>query len=131
MKKYLTWKGRINRFRFLNLELLLILLIAISAITTLPLIYPSRYDSSFVTSVTNIQLYTNLMNLPIIYFAICFKIRRFHDLNKSAFNLLWLLIPGVNLYFIFILFFFKGTDGDNRFGEDRLKKSNKSLKESA
>lgn len=131
MKKHLTWKGRINRLRFFNLELLLLLLIAISAITTLPLIYPSRYDSSFVESVTKIQLYTNLMNLPIVYFAMCFKIRRFHDLDKSALNLLWLLIPGVNFYFIFILFFSKGTDGQNKFGEDRLKENNQHFKESA
>jgi len=131
MTKYFTWKCRMNRFRYFNLQLLLTLFIVASIITTLPLIYPSRYDPNFVAAMTKIQFYTNLINIPILYWYICFKIQRFHDLNKSGWNVFWFAIPIVNLYFAVTLFFVKGTVGENQYGPYILAGTKPNFKESA
>ena len=43
-------------------------------------------------------------------------IRRLHDINKSGWNLLWMLIPLFGAVYIIILNIIKGTDGDNKYG---------------
>lgn len=56
--------------------------------------------------------------------ALVFK--RWHDRNRSAWWLLTLLIPFANLVFaiwiIVEVWFLKGTDGPNRFGQDPLQR---------
>ena len=47
-------------------------------------------------------------------------LRRFHDLDRSWGSLFLLMIPFINLYFLFLLFCKRGTAGDNRFGPDPL-----------
>lgn len=46
-------------------------------------------------------------------------IRRLHDLGRSAFQLLLLLVPLFNLYLILIMLLRPGDDGVNRFGPPR------------
>lgn len=46
--------------------------------------------------------------------------KRFHDLDKSAWFILGMLVPLFNLYLGIILLFQKGTTGPNRFGSDPL-----------
>ena len=46
--------------------------------------------------------------------------RRLHDLGKSGWWQLVSLIPFVNLAFGLYLLFFRGEEGDNRFGADPL-----------
>jgi uncharacterized membrane protein YhaH (DUF805 family) len=46
--------------------------------------------------------------------------QRFHDLEYSGWAVLWLLIPVINLYFFFLLFFRRGTAGANQYGPDPL-----------
>ena len=46
--------------------------------------------------------------------------RRLHDLGKSGWWQLLSLIPFVNLAFALYLLFFKGEEGENRFGPDPL-----------
>lgn len=44
--------------------------------------------------------------------------RRMHDFGTSAWYLLCLLIPFINLYFFFILMFKRGDKGNNEFGPE-------------
>jgi len=52
--------------------------------------------------------------------TLVFVAKRFHDLDKSAWYILGLLVPFYNLYLGIILLFQKGTTGPNRFGSDPL-----------
>ena len=45
--------------------------------------------------------------------------RRLHDINKSGWLMLLLIIPLVNLIFMIYLLLARGTDGANRFGHVR------------
>lgn len=46
--------------------------------------------------------------------------QRFHDLGYSGWALLWMLVPFINVYFVYLVFFRLGTAGPNRFGPDPL-----------
>jgi uncharacterized membrane protein YhaH (DUF805 family) len=50
----------------------------------------------------------------ISIFAVSTK--RLHDRNRSGFFILLFIIPIVNLWLTFQLFFFGGSEGPNRFG---------------
>lgn len=42
--------------------------------------------------------------------------QRAHDLGWSGWSALWLLLPFINLYFLFVFFFRTGQPAENRFG---------------
>jgi len=71
---------------------------------------------------------SSLIMLPVMYCSIILCIKRFHDLNKSGWFYLCLLIPVVGLYFLALLAFKKGTSGDNPYGPDPLVKNKKAGK---
>jgi len=60
-----------------------------------------------------------VLYIALIYFSITFGIRRLHDIDKSGWWILLLLIPIVNIIFGLYILFAKGTEGVNRFGPQR------------
>jgi uncharacterized membrane protein YhaH (DUF805 family) len=48
-------------------------------------------------------------------------IKRLHDLNKSWWAILWLIVPFMNIYYSLILLFQKWTDWENKYWKDPLK----------
>lgn len=61
-----------------------------------------------------------VFTLGIIIPYIALAVRRFHDLDKSGWWFLTLLIPLVNLIVVLVFFTRKGTDGPNQYGPDPL-----------
>jgi uncharacterized membrane protein YhaH (DUF805 family)/type II secretory pathway pseudopilin PulG len=51
--------------------------------------------------------------------SIAFGVRRLHDLDKSGWLMLLVIVPLVNLGLVIYLIFFSGTAGENRFGEEQ------------
>ena len=62
--------------------------------------------------------YHTLAAIVLGYSSIVVTIKRFRDTNRTGWNMLFGLIPffGV-LYIIIVCGFFKGTEGDNTYGE--------------
>lgn len=54
--------------------------------------------------------------------SLSLSVRRCHDLNQSGWLALVSLIPFINVLFSIYLMFAKGTDGDNLYGPDPLRK---------
>ena len=52
--------------------------------------------------------------------CLVFVAKRFHDLDKSAWYILGMMVPLFNIYLAIILLFQKGTTGPNRLGPDPL-----------
>lgn len=101
MNKYLGIKGRLNRTEFFVASVLLILLFSIANLIW-------NQDSKEVEVV--------FIVLIIVYLIQCSK--RYHDLNLNGFyGFIWWIIPFVNLIFLIQLYFFKGTDGLNKYGD--------------
>ena len=46
----------------------------------------------------------------------CLMIRRFHDVGKSGWNLLWMLIPIVGFFILIYFFCLDSQPGDNQYG---------------
>lgn len=61
-----------------------------------------------------------VFTLGIIIPYIALAVRRFHDLDKSGWWFLTLLIPLVNFIVVLVFFTRKGTDGPNQYGPDPL-----------
>ncbi len=66
------------------------------------------------------QLWSLLWWLWIIYIMFTSYIKRLHDLDKSGWMSLLILIPLVNIYIFVICGFFKWTEWTNKYGPDPL-----------
>jgi uncharacterized membrane protein YhaH (DUF805 family) len=57
--------------------------------------------------------------LMVLFFAhVSFLIRRFHDVNRSGWNVFLLFIPILNLFIFLGLMIKPGTEGPNKYGAD-------------
>ena len=65
-------------------------------------------------------LVSMVFSLAIIIPFIAIGIRRFHDLNKTGWLVILLLIPLVNIVVALIFFTQRGTVGSNQYGPDPL-----------
>lgn len=54
--------------------------------------------------------------ITMLVFSFILVIQRLHDLNKSGWMSLLLLVPFANIYIIVLVIFFKGTPGKNNYG---------------
>ena len=56
-----------------------------------------------------------VVDVVLIYPGIMVSVKRFHDTNRSGWHILLGLISA-GLYILIICGFFKGTDGENKYG---------------
>ena len=61
-----------------------------------------------------------LCSLIALSFVVSLYVRRIHDIGKSAWWLLLLLVPFLNYVVVFYLLFKKGEASRNRFGDEPL-----------
>ncbi len=102
---FFTYRGRVNRKRFL---LRYSLLLAIHVIAKELLNTPSTEEMYALTA------------LILLFPTVMLGIRRAHDIGKSGWWMLLSLIPIVNLIWDLVLVFKAGTPGPNKFGPDPL-----------
>lgn len=111
---FFTSKGRLNRksyiYRSIFLSLVLcvvqgVLSFAANTIGALELLFAVvAFGFSLFGFVSNIMM----------------GVRRLHDLDLSGWWMLLLCVPLINLFFAIYIYFFKGTEGPNQYGEDPL-----------
>ena len=65
---------------------------------------------------SSIGILGTIFNLIVLIPSLSITARRLHDINKSGWNLLWMLIPIFGALYIIILNILKSTDGDNKYG---------------
>jgi len=101
--------GRISRINYLVGFFISYLTIPVFVAITVPLFAftPLRF-------VSNILIF--VLWAGSVTYGSSFIVRRFRDLGKSWQWALWLLVPFVNIYFIIILFFKKGEEEINEYG---------------
>lgn len=112
--------GRIGRMQYLKAFAMLVIL---------------QIILDFIFGTIQESLDMEYMSLEMIFFSsipsfitgilfIMPNITRLHDTNRSGWFQLIGFIPIVNLYLFYVLFFQKGTEGANQYGEDPLKNLN-------
>lgn len=106
-----SFKGRISRSTFFKYWLLLAAFVLLGSI--IDLLIPEEREIVTV-AFSFVQLWPNL----------AIFVKRWHDRNRSLWFVLLALIPFVGvvaiIWILVEIFFVKGTDGPNPFGEDPL-----------
>lgn len=101
MIKYFLIKGRVNRTELFAVTIIVLIIEFI--------IYSIWNEDSYMFIIVSIVLF-------VIYLMQCAK--RYHDLNKWGINgFVWWIIPVINLFCFFQLYFSKGTAAENKYGE--------------
>ena len=111
---FFSYRGRLNRKPFILRGLLLSVL--------------SSVMSSVMTEMTEaastvMHLLALLPLILMVVLSVCtfmLIIRRWHDLGKSGWFSLLMLIPLLNFLVLIFLWVKKGTDGPNAYGDDPL-----------
>lgn len=123
----LSASGRFGRLSYLG-WIFIINVFTILLFASLGLLWNSLYGANVVEvasdSVTlSLGLLSLLIYLVLFYFSIVFIIRRFHDLNRTGWLSLLLIVPLVNIIMILYLLFARGSDGVNDYGLPHQTKS--------
>lgn len=115
MRNLFKFEGRINRKNF-TLSFIGIILFFFILQTIFNLSRPALFDTLGTLGFT--LVYTAVAFVALLCAIIEFGLiaRRLHDFNKSGWFGLLLFVPFVNLIFIIVLFFIKGTNGENNYG---------------
>ena len=111
--KYATFSGRAQRKEFWLFYLAWFVLIGIAIVIDVVL--------SAVGIAVGVAYWFNI-GLACPYFAV--SARRLHDTNRKAWWLLLNLLPVIGWIGLWVLFCFKGTEGENSFGADPLAPEN-------
>ena len=115
-------QGRVSRSQYwlvAGLSLFVSGILILFSILAIPALIFMGYFSPNLASVLSITL--NLLTLPLWYLSVVTAVKRYHDRDKSGWWILIGLIPFIGFIWSFIeCGFLKGTDGQNRFGEDPL-----------
>ena len=112
-----SFEGRINRKPYWLFSLAVSILVVIISVIIQSIL-------NFQGSGTTPQEFQNIMNIVAILFlwpALAVQVKRWHDIDKSGWFVLFNLIPFVGV-FINLIFngFIEGTHGENKYGQDPL-----------
>ena len=109
-KNWNKFKGRANRSEFWYFTLFYLIFLAITYFIDISFLGWDPMDP------TSIGVLSTAYYLVTLIPSFSVTIRRLHDINKSGWNLLWMLIPILGAVYIIILNILKGTDVDNKYG---------------
>ena len=111
---FLTYHGRLNRKPYI----LRGLLVGITSSILSNVMGVMAESSSLALNLVSLVLLVVVLALCVV--SVMLMIRRWHDLGKSGWFSLLLLVPLVNFVVGLYLWVKKGDDGPNQYGEDPL-----------
>ena len=76
--------------------------------------------TNIVDLALGVQVTTGLFGLAVFLPGLAVAVRRLHDLDRSGWWFLLVLIPLIGWIVLIVWYCTKGTAGANRFGADRL-----------
>lgn len=103
LKNYVGFKGRARRQEFWMFMLFHFIFIWILMLVSMKMDTPIIYALYYLATV-----------LPMI----AVYIRRLHDIGKSGWYILWLLVPLAGLIYMIVLWATEGNRSDNQYGPD-------------
>jgi uncharacterized membrane protein YhaH (DUF805 family) len=133
MRKYAVFSGRSSRREYWMFALMVLLIMLacvildpLLGIYILPGVFKTSTSAELNGSVVAASQHDGIGILMAIAYVVhlipglAVAIRRFHDSNKSAWNMLLALIPLVNVYLLYLLCR-RGTQGPNNYGPSPLR----------
>jgi len=100
------FRGRMNRSTYLLVNMVVLLIVVIA----------SRPDVAHYldTHQSTAALWGAIIGIPLLIWQFATSARRFHDIGRSGWYSLLIILPFVQ----FIMLFIPGTKGDNSFGPE-------------
>lgn len=118
LSKYATFMGRAARSEYWWFALFIFLVsVPLAAVDQL-LVSPALGFESFDEN--SPQIVSGLFSLAMLLPSISVAVRRMHDLNKSGWWVLIILVPLIGFLFMLYWFVQRGTEGANDYGSDPL-----------
>lgn len=112
-----TFSGRLNRKRYFGRSLLLGAATAVIYIVGLLIVGICSVLSNALAGMVGVFLAV-LMMVMVMLVHISLGARRCHDLDKSGWLYIAVMIPFLGALVALYLLFAKGTEGNNKYGED-------------
>lgn len=111
---FFTSKGRLNRKSYIYRSIFLsLVLCVVQGVLTFAANTIGALELLFAVVAFGFSLFGFVANIMM-------GVRRLHDLDLSGWWMLLLCVPLINLFFAIYIYFFKGTEGPNQYGEDPL-----------
>ena len=111
---FFTSKGRLNRKSYIYRSIFLSLVLSVvQGVLTFAANTIGALELLFAVVAFGFSLFGFVSNIMM-------GVRRLHDLDLSGWWMLLLCVPLINLFFAIYIYFFKGTEGPNQYGDDPL-----------
>ena len=111
--------GRVGRVNFVlgQIYVAAIWLVA-GSIVLAPIVMALGLLAPLSTRLVEVLTIVLIMTAPLLYYAasLAICVRRLHDLDRSAWQLLWLILPITGLVLIIYLLVAPGQVAENRYG---------------
>lgn len=121
----LSPKGRFNRLSYLGWYGLLSLICMTAFIVIIPFagifsLNSANAEAAMFSAFSSITVFAMIaLWVAVFYFQIVFLIRRLHDLNKTGWLCLLLLVPIIQFFFTLYVLLASGTPYRNDYGDVR------------
>jgi len=117
IEMFISLSGRLNRKRYIGRSLMAGVAVVVGYIMSLLIIGVCSLLSDALAKMMMVILPVFMMGLLMIV-RVSLSARRCHDLNKSGWLYIAVIIPILGVLIALYLLFAKGTEGNNKYGED-------------
>ncbi|HVQ09032.1 MAG TPA: DUF805 domain-containing protein [Allosphingosinicella sp.] len=117
LRRYADFSGRSRRKEYWMFVLLQLLVGAAVGLLALLLGNTTTTRDQMTMVLNPVLVLAGLFSLFCLIPGLAVTIRRLHDTDRSAWNLLWALVP-VGAFVLLYFYIDEGDPGPNRFGED-------------
>lgn len=108
LKNYVGFEGRARRKEYWMFTLFSVIVSIILAIV----------DAAMASSADSVGVLGLLYSLAVLLPSLAVSVRRLHDIDKSGWWLLIVLVPLIGAIVLLVFAVMEGTRGSNRFGPD-------------
>jgi len=123
LRKYVTFSGRAQRSEYWWFILFVVTVnFALTLLDSALFGSVETYGSGF-SATTDTPVFSGIFNLLVLLPTVSAVVRRLHDVNRSVWWYLIVLIPLIGAIMMLVWLASKGTVGQNRFGPDPMKPS--------
>jgi uncharacterized membrane protein YhaH (DUF805 family) len=112
LNKYAVFTGRANRSEYWYYTLFSIIFSIVASMID------NALNLKFGTGLTNSGVVSSLYSLALFIPGLAVSVRRLHDVEKSGWYLLLVLLPIIGWIWLLVLYCTEGTRGTNQYGYD-------------
>jgi len=118
LRRYAEFSGRSQRKEYWMFALLNALIGVFVGLVFLVGYYADMSQTQMTIWLEPILYLAGLISLAFLIPGLAVTFRRLHDTDRSAWNLLWGLVPFIGGFVLLYFYVSDGTPGPNRFGPD-------------